>query len=81
MSVVKSTLGSGVCNNILFVHAFLDVIQHHVHGFGKLAALKLIRYNKDFEDQAKIFANPNSTKTDVIKAGKGTCMPIQSQIR
>ena len=37
----------------------------------KSAALKLIRNNKaDFEDQAKIFANPNSAKADVIKAGE-----------
>ena len=36
----------------------------------KPAALKLIRNNKDFEDQAKIFANPNSAKADIIKAGE-----------
>ena len=71
ISVVKSTLGSGVCNNILFVHAFLGCdTTSYVHGFGKSTALKLIRNNKDFEDQAKIFANPNSAKVDVIKAGE-----------
>ena len=52
--------------------SFLDVIQHHdyLHGFGKSAALKLICNNKDFEDQAKIFANSNSAKADVIKVGE-----------
>ena len=68
MSVVKSTL---VCSNILFVHAFLGCdTTSYVHGFGKSAALKLIRNNKDFEDQAKIFTNPNSAKVDVIKVGE-----------
>ena len=36
----------------------------------------LIRKNKDFEDQAKIFANPNSAKQE-----KGHLMPIQREIR
>ena len=82
ISVVKSTLGSGVCNNIRFVHAFLGCdTTSYVYGFGKSAALKLLCNNKDFDDQAKIFANPNSAKADVITGDKGTCMPIKMQIR
>ena len=60
---------------------FSDVIQHHMYMALENQLLLMIRNNKDFEDQAKIFANPNSAKADVIKAGEGTWMPIQSQIR
>ena len=70
ISIVKSRLGSGVCNNILVALAFLGCDTTYVRGFGKSAALKLIRNNKDFEDQTTIFSNPNSAKADVIKAGE-----------
>ena len=57
ISVVKSTLGPGVYNNILFVHAFFRCdTTSSVYGSGKSAALTLIHNNKDFEDQAKILA-------------------------
>ena len=53
------------------MHAFLGCdTTSYVHGFGKSAALRLIRNNKDFEDEAKIFASPNSAKAGVIKAGE-----------
>ncbi len=69
--VLKSKLGPQVCDSMLFVHAFLGCdTTSHIHGFGKAVALKMIRTNTNFQEQAKIFENPNSSKAEIISAGE-----------
>ena len=70
---VKSMLGQKVCDRWPFVHTILGCdtcdTTSHIHGFGKRAALKLICTSEDFQEQADVFGNPKSTKTDVRKRG------------
>jgi len=68
---LQGIMGEEVCSNILFMHAVLGCdTTSDVYGLGKGAALKLLRTNKQFRQQADIFRNQQSTKEEVIAAGE-----------
>lgn len=69
---LKTTLGSTVCDNILFVHAILGCdTTSRMFGLGKGLALNKFMRNADFYEQAKVFGQTGSIlKEDVIKAGR-----------
>lgn len=71
ISVLMKILGSQVCRDMLFVHAVLGCdTTSHIHGVGKGQALKFIQTSEVFQEQAEVFVNPASTKSDIVAAGE-----------
>jgi 5'-3' exonuclease len=67
---VREALGDTVCENILFIHAYLGCdTTSRVFGIGKGTGLKLFKDNEMFQQEALIFGNKESTQDEVIAAG------------
>ncbi len=63
------TLGTSVCNDLLFLHAVLGCDTTSLpYGIGKSTALK--KYHKIFQEQAAVFSRASATPADVIAARK-----------
>jgi len=77
IAMLRTILGQQVCNNMLFMHAILGCdTTSHIYGLGKGLALKLIRTNQAFQEQADVFRNPNSTKQEIIAAGEDAIVTL-----
>ena len=65
----KQLLGPDVCDHILFIHAILgcDVISR-LFGLGKGLAVKRIKSDFQFCQQAKVFTQIGQAKEDIIMA-------------
>ena len=68
---MKAVLGPETCAYILFVHAILGCdTTSGIHGIGKGSALKKIMKDAQSQEQAEVFHNKDSTKSDIIVAGE-----------
>ena len=78
----KAALGPETCANILFVQAALGCdTTSGIHGIGKSLALKKITKDAQFQEQAEVFNNEDSTKSDLIAAGRESpCLSIQRPV-
>lgn len=71
IKAIKEKLGPEVCNNILFLHAFLGCdTTSHLFGIGKGISLKKFRASITFREQAEVFNTYPATQNDVITAGE-----------
>jgi hypothetical protein len=67
----KSCLGLDLCTNLLFGHALFGCdTTSRLHGTGKGVAVKLLRENEVFREQAEVFLSNNSTQNDIQAAGE-----------
>lgn len=70
ISQTKESLGPHICDNILFIHAFLGCdVTSRPYGLGKGLAVKEITNDK-FRRQAEIFNSVEATKEELVKAGE-----------
>ena len=70
ISQTKESLGPYICDNILFIHAFLGCdVTSRPYGLGKGLAVKGIT-NAKFRKQADIFNSTEATKDELVKAGE-----------
>ena len=77
----KTLLGPNVYTNILFVHAVLGCdTTSRLHGIGKGVALKKIKSNANFLEQAKVFSHQAATKEDVVKAGEKALLCLYNAV-
>ena len=60
ITAFRSRLGIDICNYILFVHAVSGCDTSRVFGIGKGKALKKLKKDQYFVDQAKVFMDPSS---------------------
>ena len=68
---IKAVLGPETCAYILFVHAILGCnTTPGIHGIGKASALKKIKKDAQFQEQAEVFNHKDATKSDIIVAGE-----------
>ena len=73
----KSALGLGVCTHILFAHALLGCdTTSRIHGLGKPVALRKIKTDEHFRNQASVFANSSATTDEVMLAGERALVSI-----
>ena len=67
----KQLLGPGVCDNILFIHAILGCdVTSRMFGLGKALAVKRIKSDFQFCQQAKVVNQIGKAKEDIIVAGE-----------
>ena len=67
----KEKLGPILCKHILFMHAFLGCdTTSRIYGFGKNALMKKIKSDKNLMQAAEVFASPQSSASEVEKAGE-----------
>ena len=67
---IRETLGDTICENILFVHAFLGCdMTSRIFGISKGTGVKLLEESEIFARQALIFDKQESTKEEMIGAG------------
>ena len=72
---VKQQLGPEVCENLLFIHAFLGCdTTSRIFGLGKGAALKKFISSAYFREQAKVFSHDSSTQDEILLAGENSLM-------
>lgn len=70
---VKQQLGPEVCENLLFIHAFLGCdTTSRIFGLGKGAALKKFISSAYFREQAKVFSHDSSTQDEILLAGENS---------
>ena len=70
---VKQQLGPEVCENLLFIHAFLGCdTTSRILGLGKGAALKKFISSAYFREQAKVFSHDSSTQDEILLAGENS---------
>ena len=68
---ITSSLGSSVCTNVLFVHAFIGCdTTSRLHGIGKGVALKKLATDPLFYEKAEAFNRPAATKEEIVLAGE-----------
>ena len=69
--MLQMLLGVEVNSSILFIHEFLGCdTTSSIHGLGKRTPLKLMLADTLYQDQAQVFTNPRSTKSDIVAAGE-----------
>ena len=67
----KLLLGPDVCDHILFIHAILGCdVTSRLFGLGKGLAVKRIKSDFQFYQQAKVFNQIGQAKEDIIVAGE-----------
>ena len=67
----KSALGLGVCTHILFGHALLGSdTTSRIHGLGKPVALRKLKTDEHFRNQASVFDKTAATTDEVMAAGE-----------
>ena len=70
---VKQQLGPEVCENLLFIHAFLGCdTTSRIFGLGKGTALKKFISSAYFREQAKVFSHDSSTQDEILLAGENS---------
>ncbi len=68
---LKETLGSSVCDKILFIHALLGCdTTSRIFGLGKGLGLKKIMKDGNFSELANIFCQTAAHPENIIKAGE-----------
>ena len=68
---IKAVLGPETGAYILFVHAILGYnTTPGIHGIGKASALKKIKKDAQFQEQAEVFNHKDATKSHIIVAGE-----------
>ena len=73
----KQSLGPDVCNHILFIHAILGCdVTSRLFGLGKCLAVKRIKSDFQFCQQAKAFNQIGQAKEDIIVAGERALVPL-----
>ena len=77
IKLLQQSLGKDVCDNILFIHGPLGCdTTSRLFGIGKSAAIKRVKINPTFREQAAVFRLPNALKEDIIKAGENALVDI-----
>ena len=67
----KQLLGPDVCEHILFIYAILGCdVTSRLFGLGKGLAVKRIKSDYQFCQQAKVFNQIGQAKEDIIVAGE-----------
>ena len=73
----KQLLGPDVCDHILFIHAILGCdVTSHLFGLGKGLAVKRIKSDLQFCQQAKVFNQVGQAKDDIIVAGESALVSL-----
>ena len=68
-------LGDQICDKLLFAHALLGCdTTSRVFGIGKLEALKKLRSNAFFREQADVFQDQQATPEDICIAGENSLL-------
>ena len=71
MALVRAVLGQEVCQHMPFTHAILGCdTTSCIFGLGKGVALKPIKKNELFVQQARVFLQPGMRKETIIRAGE-----------
>ena len=73
----KQLLGPDACDHILFIHAILGCdVTSRLFGLGKGLAVKRIKSDFQFCQQAKVFNQIGQAKEDIIVAGERTLVSL-----
>lgn len=71
IKATKEKLGHDICNNILFLHAFLGCdTTSRLYGIGKGTSLSKFKASSMFREQAKVFNSDSASTHDVVEAGE-----------
>ncbi len=71
IKATKEKLGPDICNNILFIHAFLGCdTTSRIYGIGKGASLGKFKTSSTFREQAKVFNSDSASMQGVVDAGE-----------
>ncbi|KAJ8892740.1 hypothetical protein PR048_005321 [Dryococelus australis] len=68
---IKTLLGSSICINILFLHAFTGSdTTSRIFGIGKATTLEKLMKDKQLQAAANIFSSDGSQQIDIKSAGQ-----------
>ena len=76
MKVVKTKLGEGICDSILFLHAIMGCdTTSRLYEIGKGTAIRKYDTCQHFREQAKLF-HSSSTVDEVVTAGENALVSL-----
>ena len=74
---MKSELGEKLCENIFFIHVFLECdTTACIFGFGKGTIVKTFVESHSLRQQAEVFSTSIASVDDIVKAGKNALVEI-----
>ena len=77
IKATKEKLGPDICNNILFIHAFLGCdTTSRLYGIGKGCSLIKFKASSTFHEQAQVFNSNSVSMQDVVDAGEKTLIIV-----
>ena len=77
MKKVRSELGEEICENILFIHAFLGCdTTSRIFGIGKGTIVQTFVESQNLGQQAEVFNTSNASVDDIVKAGENALVEI-----